>query len=158
MKKMFSVLAALCMLMSAVSAPAETVPSFDEMPSVVMEDDNTVVEEASFEGEWVPDKAFLGTEYVTLEQLSADYGFVFGNIRIAGGEILQDFTDENGETTTTSNKYVFEAGQLQSLEDDPQNFAVELLENGNIVVSLFVPAEEEGQLQCISVFMVRAAE
>lgn len=64
-------------------------------------------------------------------------------------------TDDKGETVETPIPYNFEAGQLQSTDGAAQSFAVELLEDGNIVVSLFVPGEGD-VLKCISVFMVRA--
>jgi hypothetical protein len=45
---------------------------------------------------------------------------------------MQDVQNEFGEFTTVEMPYIFEAGQLQSPEGSDQNFAVELLEDGNI--------------------------
>ena len=45
------------------------------MPAVVIEDEDTTVQEASFEGEWVLNVAFADTVYVTPETLFDDYDF-----------------------------------------------------------------------------------
>ena len=154
MKKFLAMLVALCMLSAAV-ALADAIPSFDEMPLVVMEDEDTVIEEGDFEGEWVIDKAFYSTVYVDLEEVAAEYGLNLDPIYIADGMVTMDTTDENGEAQTEEIPYIFKAGQLQCTDEDGNNFVVELLEDGNIVMSMFVPGEEDAMV-CISLFMVPA--
>ena len=65
MKKLFAILMTLCMLCAACSTLVDReIPTWDNMPKVVIEDENTTVDEAAFEGEWVLDKAFLATDYI----------------------------------------------------------------------------------------------
>ena len=158
MKKLFAILMSVCLMISACAAMADMeIPSFDSMPSVVLEDENTTVDEASFEGEWVLNVAFIGTEYVDEQTLAGTYGFNFMPFIIGDGKIKQDIQKENGEFVTEEMAYIFEAGQLQSTDDDDKNFAVDLLEDGNIVMSVFIPGEGD-TLQCLSIFLVHPAE
>lgn len=153
MKKLVAILMTLCLLCAACAAMADMeIPVFENMPGVIIEDDTTTVDEKAFEGEWIPNVAFLGTEYIT-EQAFAELGFSFMPITIADGKIMQDIQDENGEFHTVEDAYTFEAGQLQGTDDIGTDYVVELLEDGNIVISVFLPGEGD-EIQCLSVFMV----
>ena len=53
MKKIAAVLMTLCLLCTALPALADMeIPVFENMPGVVIEDDNTTVDEKAFEGEY----------------------------------------------------------------------------------------------------------
>ena len=158
MKKFFAILATLCLLCASCAAMADMeIPTWDSMPVVVLASDETTVDEAAFQGEWVLNVAFAGTEYVDEQTLAGKYDFNFMPYLIADGKIMQDVQNEFGEFTTVEMPYTFEAGQLQSLEGSDPNFAVDLLEDGNIVLSLFFPGED-GETVCLSVFLVHPAE
>ena len=158
MKKFFVILMTLCLLCAACAAVADTEPPvWSQMPLVVAEDENTTVDEAAFEGEWVLDVAFLDTEYISTEALADTFGFNFMPFRIADGKIMQDIQDENGEFRTVEAEYTFEAGQLQGKDGSGLEYAVELLEDGNIVLSVFVPGEGDA-MRCLSLFLVHPAE
>ena len=79
MKKIFAILVTLSLLCAACVATADLeTPDFDSMPAVVLEDEDTTVEEAAFEGEWVLNVAFADAEYITEQTLagSFDYNFI----------------------------------------------------------------------------------
>ena len=60
MKKLTAILMTLCLLFGACAAVADLIPpEWDSMPHVVLEDDDTTISEASYEGEWVLNVAFL---------------------------------------------------------------------------------------------------
>ena len=154
MKKLIAVVMTLCMMCAACAAMADIVPpDFSSMPDVVMEDDETTVDEAAFFGEWKLNVAFLDNTYLTEQEL-AELGFNFMPITIEEGVLKQDFQGENGEFVTVEYGYTFNAGQLQGNEDAGMSFVVELLEDGNIVMSIFLPNGEEEAPKCLSVFMV----
>ncbi|MBR3494728.1 MAG: hypothetical protein IKH38_04805 [Clostridia bacterium] len=158
MKKFFAILMTLCLLCAACTAMADLeIPTFDSMPGVVLEDGDTTVDEAAFEGNWVLRVAFAGEEYVDEQTLAGTYGFNFMPYRITKGMILQDLQDENGEFHTVEMPYTFEAGQLQGTDAEGRGFAVELLEDGNIVMSTFYPGAGD-EVICLSVFLVHPAE
>ena len=158
MKKIFSVLMTLCLLCAACAATADMeIPDWNSMPAVVLEDENTTIDEAAFAGEWVLNVAFAGTEYVTPQTLSEVYDYNFMPYSIGDGMITQDLQNENGEFVTIEMPYIFEAGQLQSTDESDVNFAVDLLEDGNIVMSLFFPGEN-GEVVCLSIFLVHPDE
>ena len=158
MKKIVAFLMTLCLLCAACAAMADMeIPTFDSMPGVVLEDENTTVEEAAFQGEWVLRVAFAGEEYVDEQTLAGTYDFNFMPYRIAEGKILQDEQDENGEFHTVELPYVFEAGQLQGTDAQGRSFAVELLEDGSIVMSTFFPGEGD-EVICLSVFLMHPVE
>ena len=149
---------ALCLLCVFGAAAADMeIPTFDSMPGVVLQDENTTVDEAAFEGEWVLNVAFIGTEYVDEQTLSGTYGYNFMPFLIADGKISQDVQQENGEFVTVEMPYTFEAGQLQSRDDSGMDYAVDLLEDGNIVMSVFYPGEGD-TMDCLSIFLVHPAE
>ena len=153
MKKILSILTALCLLcaMSAATADME-IPTFDSMPGVIMEDDTTTVNEAGFEGEWVLNVAFADDTYVSEETLAGTYDFNFMPFVIGNGKITQDRQQANGEFVTVEMPYTFEAGQLQGQDANGRNMVVEQLEDGNLVMSVFFPGEGE-QVVCLSVFL-----
>ena len=157
MKKFFAILMTLCLLCAACTAMADLeIPTFDSMSPVVLEDENTTVDEKAFEGEWVLNVAFAGEDYITEQTLAGTYGFNFMPYRIADGKVMQDVQQENGEFVTVEMPYTFEAGQLQGKDAEGHDFAIELLEDGNIVMSTFFPGEND-EVICLSVFMVHPA-
>ena len=158
MKKLITVLTALCLLCASFAAFADIIPpTFDSMPGVVIEDDETAVDEAAFEGEWVLNVAFADAEYIDESTLFGTYDYNFMPFVIADGKITQDLQNENGEFVTVEMPYEFVAGQLQGKDGSGRDFVVELLEDGNIVMSVFFPAED-GTVTCLSVFLVHPAE
>ncbi len=158
MKKLFAILMTLCLLCGACAAAANMeIPAWKDMPGVVIEDENTTVDETAFEGEWVLHAAFAEEAYVDEQALADTYGFNFMPYRIAEGKILQDVQNENGEFETVETPYTFEVGQLQGEDAEGRGFAVELLEDGNIVMSVFYPGEND-TVVCLSVFLAHPAE
>ena len=158
MKKICAVLMTLCLLCAACTALADMeIPTWDSMPGVVIEGDDTPVEETAFEGEWVLNVAFAGTDYVDEQTLAGSYDFNFMPYLIGSGKIVQDIQNEYGEFTAVEVPYTFEAGQLQGKDGSGRDFAVELLEDGNIVLSVFFPGEGEA-VTCLSVFLKHPAE
>ena len=158
MKKLTAILMALCLLCAACAAMADMeIPTWDSMPHVVLEDENTTVDESAFEGEWVLNVAFAGTEYVDEQTLAGSYEYNFMPYLIADGKIMQDVQNEYGEFVTVEMPYTFEAGQLQGKDASGRDFAVELLEDGNIVMSVFFPGEGDAVI-CLSVFLTHPAE
>lgn len=157
MKKFFAILTALCLLCVSCAALADMkIPVFSEMSQMVMEDENTTIEESAFEGEWVLNAAFLGTDYVDEQTLAGTYGFNFMPVRIADGKIMQDIQNEFGEFVTREGTYEFDCGELHVTDDSGRSSVVALLEDGNIVVSVFLPGEND-TTECLSVFMVHPA-
>ncbi len=158
MKKLFAILMILCTLCAACSAMADMeIPTWESMPYVVVEDENTTVDEAAFEGEWVLNVAFANTVYVDEQTLAGSYDYNFMPYVIAEGKVMQDIQDENGEFHTLEMPYTFEAGQLQGKDAGGRDFAIELLEDGNIVMSVFFPGEGDAVI-CRSVFPMHPAE
>lgn len=155
MKKLFSVLMALCLFCAAVSALADAVPSFVDMPAVVVEDDTTTVELSAFNGTWVVDKIFVNTVYTEPENLRDAIGInVPMTIRIDNGSFYYD--EDNGEGGTDNKGYActFEAGQLQG-EPEGVSICFDTLVDGNILMTVFVPGENE-QMNEASFFLVPA--
>lgn len=158
MKKLFAILMALCLMCAACAAMADMeIPTWSSMPLVVAEDEDTTVDEAAFHGEWVLHVAFANTEFVDEQTLAGTYDFNFMPYHIADGKITQDIQNEYGEFTTVKMPYTFMAGQLQGKDGSGRDFAVELLEDGNTVMSVFFPGEGDAMI-CLSVFMVHPAE
>ena len=154
MKKLIAITIVLVLALAALSATAETTLTISDMPNIIMEDENTTIDESMFEGEWVVDKTFLGEEYIDPNELAALIRFDFGPISIGSGTIIQEYTVD-GEIKSVEMPYTFEAGQLQG--ECPENgfqYVVEPLEGDGICYSLFVP-DEEGNITCATIFMVR---
>jgi len=153
MKRMIAILMTLCLLCAAGAGLADMeIPTWDSMPGVVMEDENTTVDEKAFEGEWVLNVAFWDQEYIDDQTLAGDFGFNFMPLVIGDGKLKQDIQNIYGEFNTVEIPYTFEAGQLQCEDEGGRTIVVELLEDGNIVVSTFFPGEGD-EMQCLSVFM-----
>ena len=158
MKKLIATLMVLCLLCASCAAMADMeIPTFDSMPAVVLEDENITVDEAAFQGEWVLNVAFAGTDYVYESELAGTYDFNFMPYTIADGKVMQDVQQENGEFVTVEMPYIFEAGQLQGKDANGRDFVIELLEDGNLVMSTFFPGEGD-EVICLSVFLVHPAE
>ena len=158
MKKLIATLMVLCLLCASCAAMADMeIPTFDSMPAVVLEDENITVDEAAFQGEWVLNVAFAGTNYVYESELAGTYDFNFMPYTIADGKVTQDVQQENGEFVTVEMPYIFEAGQLQGKDANGRDFVIELLEDGNLVMSTFFPGEGD-EVICLSVFLVHPAE
>ena len=158
MKKIFAILTTLCLLCAACAAVADTeIPDFDKMPGAVIEDDETTVDEAVFQGEWVLDVAFAGTEYVDNETLSSTYGYDFAPIVIADGKVTKEIQNDNGEFYTVEMPYTFEAGQLQGTDENGRSFAIDPLEDGSIALAVFYPGEGD-EVTCLTLFLVHPAE
>jgi hypothetical protein len=124
----------------------------------VLEDDNTTISETAYEGTWVVNASFLSTEYIDQGTVYDTYGlYTFIPITIADGKIRQDVQNENGEFVTVEKAYTFEAGQLWFTDDTGLDCVIELLVDGNIVMSVFLPGEGEAKV-CLSLFMVHPDE
>lgn len=158
MKKLIAVLMALCLLGTACAALADTEPpTWDSMPEAVVEDENTTIEESSYEGEWVLYAAFDGTEYADNEKLFSVFDYDFVPFKIGDGKITREVQNQYGEFVTEESTYIFSAGQLQGDDYKGHPFAVDLLEDGNIVLSVFYPGEGD-TMTCLSLFLVHPAE
>ena len=154
MKKIAAVITALCLLCLAAAAAAETVLTLDDMPAVVIEDENTTVDEAAFQGKWKADKYFVGQTGIEAEELGMEFGLMVPEIRIEDGKVCYNEINEKREPVEYSAAYNFEAGQIQFMDSAGASVVIELLEDGNLVVSMF--AGEGDETICISAFMVRA--
>ena len=148
MKKIITVLVTLCLLCSA-AAMAEA-PKFADMPSMVLLD-------SFFEGIWDADTAFAGEVYIDLGDLGRDYSIYIPTVIINADEKLVIFEGESdyGEFFREEYPYTLENSQLECEDDEGKTYVFELLEDGNICLTTFVPGEGEGML-AITVFMVRA--
>ena len=151
MKKLFSVLLTLCLLCTAVAALAEEAPVWDDLPLVVTVEEGTELTDADFEGDWIVDKVFYDTVYMTPEEVKAK-GLAILPIRIAGGKVSHTFTDELGEHEVSA-EYTLENNQLLFTDGEGLETVIEKPEDGNIVLSIFVPGEGETP-SCVSFFMV----
>ena len=155
MKKILATLVALCLLCTGCIAMADMeIPEWDSMPYVV---DSEKVEQKAFEGEWVLNVAFAGRTYVDEQTMAGTYGFNFMPLCITEGMVTQDLQQENGEFVTVEMPVEFDVGQLHGKDGSDRDFVVELLEDGNIVVSVFYPGEGDAVI-CLSVFMVHPEE
>lgn len=158
MKKLTAILTALCLLCCACAAMADMEPpTWDSMPAAVVEDDNMTVELSAFEGEWVLNVAFAEETYVDEQTLFGSYDYNFMPFVIKEGKVTQDRQNEYGEFVTLELPCTFEAGQLQGKDYNGRNVVFELLEDGNIVMSVFFPGEGE-KVTCLSVFLKHPEE
>lgn len=151
MKKLFSVLLTLCLLCTAVAALAEEAPAWDDMPLVVTVEDGVELTDADFEGDWIVDKVFVDTVYLTPEEVEAN-GLAIRPIRIADGKVINIVTDEEGEHEAPG-EYTLENNQLLFTDGEGIEAVIEKLEDGNIVLTIFVPKEDE-TVTNVSFFMV----
>jgi len=155
MKKLISVLMALCLLCTAAAALAEAL-TLDQMPAVVTVDEGVELTDADFEGDWVADKVFFNETYLTPEQV-VEYGFNIRPIRIAEGKVINIVTDDEGEQHEAAEEYTLENNQILFTDGQGLDCVFEKLEDGNIVMSVFVTGEDE-TVNCVSFFMVHPAE
>ena len=151
MKKLFSILTALCLLCAAAAALAEEALSWDDMPLVVTVEEGVELTDADFEGDWVMDKVFLDTVYLTPEQVKEN-NLAIPPLRIAGGQVINIITDEEGEHEAPG-AYTLENNQLLFTDGQGVEAVIEKLEDGNIVLSVFVPRDDD-TMSSISYFMV----
>ena len=156
MKKAISVLLALCLFCTAAAALAETTPAWDNMPQVVIEDEDITIDEAAFRGAWKPDVIFAGETPISQDELKAAYGMTIPAVRVEDGKIYYDIVNDKGETVEYGQVYTFDAGQIQFIDEDDRTAVLDLLEDGNLVMSRFLPQEGSEEVLCITAFMVRA--
>lgn len=156
MKKLIAVLTALCLLCAAAAALAEAeTPEFSQMPAVVTVDEGVELTGTDFEGEWIVDKAFFNQTYMTPEDLEAN-GLSIHPMRIADGKLYIVFTDDEG-THETSTEFQVESNQLLVTDDSGLESVFEKLEDGNLVLSIFIPGEND-TMNCVSFFLVHPEE
>ena len=157
MKKIASILMALCLLCASCAALADTeTPVFGNMPTIVLEDDTTTVDEAAFNGTWTPNAAFLGEDYLSPEKLDEKFHFGFEPVTIADRKLSKEVQDENGEFHKVETALTFENGELTGKDGEGYSFVFDLLEDNNILLSIFIPGEG-GEMQCLSVFLQHPA-
>ena len=155
MKKLISILMALCLLCVAVAALAEAeTPSWDKMPLVVTVEEGTELTDADFEGEWVVDKVFVNEIYMTPAEVEEN-GLALPPMRIAEGKIFSTNMGDDGEKETAE-AYTLENNQILFKDASGLEAVFEKLEDGNIVMSLFLPSDGETP-NCVSFFMVHPA-
>ena len=147
MKKIIAVLMTLCLLCSA-AALAEA-PKFEDMPGMIFLD-------SLFEGTWDAGTAFAGEVYIDLGDLGREHSIYIPTVTINAAEKLVIFEGESeyGEFFREEYPYTLENSQLECEDDEGQIYVFELLEDGNICMTTFVPGEGDGLL-AITVFMVR---
>ena len=148
MKRIIAVLMTLCLLCSA-AALAEA-PEFADMPSMVLLD-------SFFEGTWDAGTAFAGEDYIDLGDLGRDYSIYIPTVTINADDKLVIFEGESdyGEFFRKEYPYTLENSQLECEDDGGKTYVFELLEDGNICLTTYVPGEGEGML-AITVFMIRS--
>ena len=152
MKKLFSILMTLCLLCTAVAALAEEkAPAWEDMPLVVTVDEDAELTDADFEGEWIVDKVFVDTVYLTPEEVEAN-GLAIRPMRIAGGKVISVITDEDGEHEAET-EYTLESNQILFTDGEGLECVFEKLEDGNVVLTVFIPREDE-TLSNVAFFMV----
>ena len=152
MKKLISVLMALCLLCAAAAALAEEeAPSWDKMPLVVTVDEGVELTDADFEGDWIWDKVFVNTVYLTPEEVEEN-GLNIHPMRIADGKVTNFFTDEEGEHAE-SVEYTLENNQLIFTDGEGLEGVFEKLEDGNIVLTILLPGEND-TVNNVTFFMV----
>ena len=152
MKKLISVLAVLCLLCTAVASLAEEeTPTWETMPLVVTVNEDLELTDADFEGDWILDKVFVDTVYLTPEEVEEN-GLGIHPMRIADGKVTSIFTDEEGEHET-SVEYTLENNQILFTDGQGLEAVFEKLEDGNIVLTIFVPGEGDAVTN-VTIFMV----
>lgn len=144
MKKLFAVLMALCLLCAAAAALAET--ETEELPQVITFDEGVELTEADFEGEWVVSKVYKGETLMTDEEVAQN--FHIAPITIADKKVTITYDEGNTEEYTC---YV-EANQL-ALEDENAKVVFDKLNDGNLVMSMFIEGED-GETICVSFILV----
>ena len=144
MKKLFAVLMALCLLCAAAAALAET--ETEELPQVITFDEGVELTEADFEGEWVVSRVYKGETLMTDEEVAQN--FHIAPITIADKKVTITYDEGNTEEYVC---YV-EANQL-ALEDENAKVVFDKLNDGNLVMSMFIEGED-GETICVSFILV----
>ena len=153
MKKLIAVLVALCLLCATVAAlaEAETV-SFDDMPMIVTAEDGVELTDADFEGDWIVDKVFLNQIYLTPEEVEAN-GLTIRPMRIEGGKVYTLPFEGEVLEELPSTEYTLKNDQLLFSDGEGLNAVFEKLEDGNVVLSIFIPGEGD-VMNSVACFMV----
>ncbi len=142
----------LCLLCTAVAALVEeAAPAWDDMPMVVTIDEGVELTDADFEGDWIVDKIFVDTVYMTPEDVEAN-GLAIRPMRIADGKITSIIEDEDGEHEVPS-EYTLENNQILFTDGEGLDAVFEKLEDGNVVLNVFIPGEGE-TVTSVTFFMV----
>ncbi len=152
MKKLFSVLMTLCLLCAAAAVLAEEeTPTLEKMPLVVTIDDGVELTDADFEGDWIADTVFYNTDYLTQKEVE-EKGLTIRPMRIAGGKVISIVTDEEGEHEVSAD-YSLENNQILFTDEEGIEAVFEKLEDGNVVLSVFIPTEGDTP-DCVTFYMV----
>ena len=131
----------LCLLCTVVAVLAEeAAPTWEDMPRVVTLDEGVELTDADFEGDWIVDKVFIDNVYLTPEEVEAN-GLNIPPIRIADGQIINIVTDEQGEHEAAE-KYTLDSNQIQFTDGEGIEAVIDKLEDGNIVLTIFIPRED----------------
>lgn len=153
MKKLLSVLMTLCLLCVAVAALAEETSVWDSMPNVVTATEDLELTDADFAGEWVADKVFIDTVYLTPEEVEV-YELTIRKIRIGDGQIVNIIPTDEGDQEAPA-EYTIENNQLLFTDGQGIEAVVEKLEDGNIVMNVFLPQEDETVIS-VTIFFVKS--
>ena len=104
---------------------------------------------------------FVAVAVISLIAMHEFYkGFEHMNIhpmRIGEGKLIIASTDEEG-THETSTEYKLESNQLLVTDEEGVESVFEKLEDGNLVMSIFLPSEDGSTMNCVSFFLVHPAE
>ena len=108
---------------------------------VVTLEEGLELTDADFEGDWIVDKVFFDTVYMTPEEVEEN-GFAIRPLHIADGQIFNIVTDKEGEHEAPG-EYTLENNQLLFTDGEGIEAVIEKLEDGNIVLNIFIPREDE---------------
>lgn len=149
MKKFFALLLTLCLLCTAAAAladeAAEGIPSFDDMPMSVDPDETGATVE-DFYGDWIIDVAFVGIEFIPMQDLLDKY-FEGRNVIFTIGEGKIIFNMEAGEGFENIElDSTYESGQLRAKTEGGADIVVDLLEDGNLCMAVFLPDDNKTNL------------
>ncbi|MBR0266690.1 MAG: hypothetical protein IJQ71_04540 [Clostridia bacterium] len=158
MKKLISIVMVLCLLCTAAAALAdaveEKIPTLLELPELKTLNPDAVISESEYEGEWIIKYGYIGEDPATPEQL-AERGLMIRPLYISEGKLIDKITDENGEIKENAIAYEFEEdiGELLATAEDGQiEYIIDVLEDGNLMLSIVIFGEAEPV--CISLYMV----
>ena len=128
MKKTIAILMALCLLCASCAALADTeAPTFDSLPLVVSEDENTTIEEADFEGDILggydegDEITVVGAEgewYIV--EYNGEKGYVYSKYLKSAGASTGS-TGSSSESSEDSDSEYSKYGRLVDGDGDPVN-------------------------------------
>ena len=95
--------------------------------------------------------SFYGLDRLLIEQVE-DLHLNIHPMRIADGKLYINYADEEGEHET-SQEYTLENNQLLVRDDVGTEALFEKLEDGNLVMSMFLDGEGDARI-CVSFFLV----